>query len=217
MFLQFQKYKQVFTPQELADFGLTDEHLIEGMDTDQVLIYPGDLRIYRRPTKTSKYCYFLIGPTPKEGENIIVLEKELFGFFIKENLSEIISCIHPNCQKRTDLLLATENNWTELHLKEKADILSFVCPDHHFYGTTLESKIQKLTEFIKREEGNDGRDAWICICGNNTSSGGFYTCDYNGMEMEPLADSNWDNLYVCGDCGRIIEGMTLKVIGRVGN
>lgn len=67
-------------------------------------------------------------------------------------------------------------------------------------------------EFITQEAGSD--DAWICICGNRPDSDGFQPCDTNGNEMEPLMGSDWDGLYVCGRCGRIIQQETLEVIGR---
>ncbi|KND50518.1 MAG: hypothetical protein AB202_02610 [Parcubacteria bacterium C7867-007] len=43
--------------------------------------------------------------------------------------------------------------------------------------------------------------------------GGFYPCDKNGDEMEPLIGSDWDGLYVCADCGRIIKQDTREVVG----
>lgn len=67
-------------------------------------------------------------------------------------------------------------------------------------------------EHIKHEAGND--EAWICICNNTPSDGGFYPCDEKGNEMEPTIGSNWSGLYVCADCGRIIDQKTLEVVGR---
>ena len=67
-------------------------------------------------------------------------------------------------------------------------------------------------EVISHEKGND--EAWICICGNEPSSDGFYPCDTNGNEMEPSIGSKWDGLYVCLKCGRIIRQDTLEVVGR---
>lgn len=57
-------------------------------------------------------------------------------------------------------------------------------------------------------------DAWHCICGNTPGSDGFFPCDNEGNEMEPIKGSNWVGLYVCARCGRIIEQDTLEVIGR---
>jgi len=65
-------------------------------------------------------------------------------------------------------------------------------------------------EFIAHEAGND--EAWICICGNRPDSDGFYPCDREGDEMEPVA--GWKELYVCNNCGRIIHQDTLEVVGR---
>ncbi len=62
-------------------------------------------------------------------------------------------------------------------------------------------------------EPND-RDAWICVCGNMPADGGFYPCDEQGKEMEPTIGSNWNGLYVCGDCGVIIDQDTLEIINK---
>lgn len=60
----------------------------------------------------------------------------------------------------------------------------------------------------------DDSDEWLCLCGNNSFDYGFYTCDSKGEEMEPLIGSDWNGLYVCGKCGRIINGDSRKVVGR---
>jgi hypothetical protein len=65
---------------------------------------------------------------------------------------------------------------------------------------------------IEHEAGN--KEAWICICGNRPAGGGFYPCDKNGDEMEPSKGSNWKGLYVCNECGRIIDFETLEVVGQ---
>ena len=65
-------------------------------------------------------------------------------------------------------------------------------------------------EFIIHEAGD--RDAWVCICGNTPVGGGFFACDENGNEMEPV--KGWNGLYVCADCGRIIQYDSLEVVGR---
>jgi len=62
-------------------------------------------------------------------------------------------------------------------------------------------------------EGED-KDAWVCVCGNTPSDGGFATCDNNGKPMEPLIGSEWDDRYVCNICGRIIEGTSRRVVGK---
>ena len=66
-------------------------------------------------------------------------------------------------------------------------------------------------EHITHEPGNE--EAWICICRNTPSDVGFYACDEKGNEMEPSIGSDWDGLYVCADCGRIIKQDTLEVVG----
>lgn len=65
-------------------------------------------------------------------------------------------------------------------------------------------------EHIKHEEGND--EAWVCICGNQPHEDGFYPCDKEGNEMEPV--SPWENLYVCARCGRVINQDSLEVVGQ---
>ena len=67
-------------------------------------------------------------------------------------------------------------------------------------------------EFITHEAGNE--EAWVCVCGNEPHDDGFHTCDENGNEVEPLVGSDWENLYVCARCGRIIDMRTLGVVGR---
>jgi hypothetical protein len=64
-----------------------------------------------------------------------------------------------------------------------------------------------LPEFITETD----TGAWVCVCGD---SEGFCTCDSEGNEMEPLIGSDWDALYACTGCGRIIHEDTLQVIGQ---
>ena len=65
---------------------------------------------------------------------------------------------------------------------------------------------------ITHEKGDE--DAWVCVCGNNPASAGFYPCDDEGNEIEPLVGSDWKNLYVCAECGRIINLGTLEIVGQ---
>ena len=65
-------------------------------------------------------------------------------------------------------------------------------------------------EHIAHEPGNP--DAWVCICKNEPSDDGFYPCNEQGDEVNPIA--GWDGLYVCNRCGRIIRQETLEVLGR---
>lgn len=67
-------------------------------------------------------------------------------------------------------------------------------------------------ERISREAGNP--ESWICICGNRPIDHGFFACDTDGNEMMPSIGSDWKNLYVCAKCGRIIDQITLQVVGR---
>jgi len=66
------------------------------------------------------------------------------------------------------------------------------------------------------EEGRFG-DAWVCLCGNTSTSQGFYPCDDHGKQISPDVDGPWINLYVCDRCGRIINQDTLEVVGRASN
>lgn len=66
-------------------------------------------------------------------------------------------------------------------------------------------------EHVTHEVGD--KDAWICVCGNQPSDDGFYSCDRRGKQVVP--DKDWiEPLYVCDACGRIIDGDTLKVLGK---
>lgn len=65
---------------------------------------------------------------------------------------------------------------------------------------------------ITHEEGNE--EAWVCVCGNTPCGDGFYPCDRDGNEMEPVIGSDWENLYVCAGCGRIINMETLEIVGQ---
>ncbi|MFA6083437.1 hypothetical protein [Mucilaginibacter sp.] len=60
----------------------------------------------------------------------------------------------------------------------------------------------------------DGTGEWLCLCANVAFDDGFYTCDTQGEEMEPLIGSDWKGLYACAACGRIINGDTRKVVGH---
>jgi hypothetical protein len=67
-----------------------------------------------------------------------------------------------------------------------------------------------IKELITHETGN--AEAWICICGNRPNYDGFFPCNQNGDEMNP--GKGWEDLYVCGRCGRIINQHSLEVVGR---
>ena len=56
-------------------------------------------------------------------------------------------------------------------------------------------------------------DEWDCTCGNNAFVSGFFPCNEQGIEIEPTIENGWTNLFVCADCGRIINQDTLEVVG----
>jgi hypothetical protein len=68
-----------------------------------------------------------------------------------------------------------------------------------------------IAEKINREG-----DWLICLCGNRPDMGGFASCLADGTEIEPEGGpGGWDGkLYVCLNCGRIINQDTLEVTGR---
>ena len=70
-----------------------------------------------------------------------------------------------------------------------------------------------IVERITFQDGS--RDAWACICGNTPSDDGFSTCNDAGEDCEPVIGGEWDELYRCDNCGRIIDQRTLVIVGRV--
>lgn len=74
----------------------------------------------------------------------------------------------------------------------------------------LPSILKPVTgEYITHEE--QDRDAWVCVCGNTPDYGGFYSCDKDGDLIEP--GNEWEYLYRCETCGRVIDDRNHKVIG----
>ena len=59
-------------------------------------------------------------------------------------------------------------------------------------------------------------DDWlICVCGNSPDMSGFYPCLDDGTVVSPTVSGPWQGrLYVCADCGRIIEQETVTVVGQ---
>jgi hypothetical protein len=53
----------------------------------------------------------------------------------------------------------------------------------------------------------------MCVCGNIPESAGFTACDGQGNQIEPGRYNGWASLYICDNCGRIINENTLEVIG----
>jgi hypothetical protein len=71
----------------------------------------------------------------------------------------------------------------------------------------------QVKEKIAHAEGNE--EAWICVCGNTPTDDGFYPCDQDGNEMEPV--KGWQDLYVCDRCRRIVNQHSLEVVGQKAN
>jgi hypothetical protein len=46
-------------------------------------------------------------------------------------------------------------------------------------------------------------DEWVCECGNESHTDGFYPCDENGRICSPEAESDWDGTYTCDRCSRL--------------
>lgn len=44
-------------------------------------------------------------------------------------------------------------------------------------------------------------DNYRCACGNTPDSDGFYTCDAEGNDLEPVLGGTWQGLYRCDRCG----------------
>lgn len=57
---------------------------------------------------------------------------------------------------------------------------------------------KEIIEIIEDEHGDIE-----CLCGNIPSSQGFFPCNENGEDVEPV--SGWNGLYRCDGCGRIIR------------
>jgi hypothetical protein len=72
-----------------------------------------------------------------------------------------------------------------------------------------------MKEYITQDP--DDVSAWVCICGNETGHAGFQPCDNAGIEIEPHLGSDWNDLYCCGQCDRIIDQNTLVVVGHNSN
>lgn len=62
---------------------------------------------------------------------------------------------------------------------------------------------------------SDYSDSWICLCGNTPTDYGFFPCNEQGKQTEPI--TGWKGLYICDRCHRIINGKTLEIVGRLSN
>jgi len=58
-----------------------------------------------------------------------------------------------------------------------------------------------MTEYVTNP---NTPDEWRCPCGNTVDGSGFENCLIDGTVVLPDLGSDWDGLYRCADCGRII-------------
>jgi hypothetical protein len=66
---------------------------------------------------------------------------------------------------------------------------------------------------MKRERITRSRDKDAWVSRWKRSGDGFFTCDKDGVEVEP--DEHWTtDCYVCNSCGRMIDYNTLEVVGK---
>jgi hypothetical protein len=54
---------------------------------------------------------------------------------------------------------------------------------------------------------------WTCLCGNQPTLEGFYSCNESGEIVEPTPTEWKKPLYVCATCGRIIHQRTHRIVG----
>lgn len=60
----------------------------------------------------------------------------------------------------------------------------------------------------------DGGGSWMCLCGNEPTQDGFYSAMSDGSFTSPSIGGKWDDVsYTCARCSRIINGITLEVVG----
>lgn len=61
-----------------------------------------------------------------------------------------------------------------------------------------------------------GDQNWfICPCGNEPHTDGFFSCNSDGHITVGLVGGDWDEIhYVCGLCSNIINMHTLEIVGK---
>jgi len=71
-----------------------------------------------------------------------------------------------------------------------------------------------LTYQAKPEYINGDTNWFVCLCGNTPDHEGFFACKLDGEITSPVIGGLWrDDIYVCGQCDRIIHAETLRVTG----
>ena len=59
-----------------------------------------------------------------------------------------------------------------------------------------------------------GTEYLHCLCRNTNRDKGFYPFEVKGKIGEPTPAELVTNLVVCDECGRMIDSLTLEVVGR---
>lgn len=60
-------------------------------------------------------------------------------------------------------------------------------------------------------------DNYVCVCGNRPDTDGFYPCDSDGNDLEPVLDGSWDGLYRCDRCRIVLPATVFDVVRRTRN
>lgn len=55
-------------------------------------------------------------------------------------------------------------------------------------------------------------DNYVCVCGNRPDTDGFYPCDSDGNDLEPVLDGLWDGLYRCDRCRVVLPATVFDVV-----
>lgn len=64
-------------------------------------------------------------------------------------------------------------------------------------------------------QGEIDPDAWTCLCGNTPMQSGFDTVNDKYQVVEPTITGWTTGLYICMQCGRVIDQDTRKVVARI--
>jgi Protein of unknown function (DUF2958) len=106
-------------------------------------------------------------------------------------------------------------DFPELGYSSLSEIESLTGPHGLKAERDLYFKPRRLSEVKTAKERihQHAEDDWICLCGNDALSDGFYPCNALGEEIDPTPKDWTTNCYVCAKCGRIINQDTHEVVG----